>query len=367
MPPALQPLDTTRPLADLGLTITGTRLEPIITGFLQELAAAGVPQVKPHFYLSTEWGVPWGTISIAIPFYLARPDLTSLHAERSGFVEGINQRDILRYLRHEMGHVVNYAYRLYEVPEWVELFGAITQPYEEEYRPKPFSRSFVRHLPGWYAQKHPDEDWSETFAVWMTPGADWRGQYAAWPKALAKLEYCERQMLELTSTPPKVQTIDADEDVGGVTATLDDYYRAKPDGDLLPPGLDGALLSIFEDLGAPEDSTTTAARLPAGKLIRRHANTLAAAVFRWTGHFPERTRPLVRGLARRADELKQVYPADRESEVIIALTSLVTALAMNHVVQGTYFGPPSETSSETMPPGVAGESRPARSPDQQSG
>lgn len=63
--------------------------------------------------------------------------------------------DILRYLRHEMGHVVNYAYRLYDDGAWVERFGAITQPYVEHYRPEPFSRRFVRHLPGWYAQKHP--------------------------------------------------------------------------------------------------------------------------------------------------------------------------------------------------------------------
>ena len=55
-------------------------------------------------------------------------------------------------------------------------FGSITQPYLEEYRPEPFSRRYVRHLPGWYAQKHPDEDWAETFAVWMTPGLDWRGR-----------------------------------------------------------------------------------------------------------------------------------------------------------------------------------------------
>ena len=77
-----------------------------------------------------------------------------------------------------MGHVVNYAYRLYEEEDWVKHFGSITQPYLEAYRPEPFSRRFVRHLPGWYAQKHPDEDWSETFAVWMTPHLDWRREYA---------------------------------------------------------------------------------------------------------------------------------------------------------------------------------------------
>ena len=32
-------------------------------------------------------------------------------------LEGFDRADILRYLRHEMGHVVNYAYRLEEVEE----------------------------------------------------------------------------------------------------------------------------------------------------------------------------------------------------------------------------------------------------------
>ena len=156
-------------------------------------AGIGLTRVRPRFYLSTEWGVPFETVAIAIPFYLARPDLTALHAERVGHVEGFDRADILRYLRHEMGHVVNYAYRLYDEEEWVKQFGSITQPYVEEYRPEPFSRRYVRHLPGWYAQKHPDEDWSETFAVWMTPGLDWRKEYGGWPVAAAKLAYCERR------------------------------------------------------------------------------------------------------------------------------------------------------------------------------
>ena len=65
----------------------------------------------------------------------------------------------------------------------------------EEYRPSPFSRRYVRHLPGWYAQKHPDEDWAETFAVWMTPAAQTgKKEYAGWPEALAKLTYCAEVM-----------------------------------------------------------------------------------------------------------------------------------------------------------------------------
>ena len=133
------------PLRDLGLQIAGTRLEPIVAEFIAELDAAQVP-IKPRCYLSTEWGVPFGTIAIGMPFYLARPDLTELHAERVGHIEGFNRTDILRYLRHEMGHVVNYAYKLYDRGDWVEHFGVITQPYVEEYAPRPFSQIGRAHV-----------------------------------------------------------------------------------------------------------------------------------------------------------------------------------------------------------------------------
>src|SRR5262245_5790834 len=98
------------PIRSLGLTIKGTRLEPILAEFAEELQRPGSRRVKPVFYLSTEWGVPFDTVAIALPFYLAHPTLTQVHAERHGHVEGTSRRDILRYLRHEMGHVVNYAY-----------------------------------------------------------------------------------------------------------------------------------------------------------------------------------------------------------------------------------------------------------------
>ena len=197
------------PIRDLGLTIAGTRLEPILAEFDAELRAVGLTRVRPRYYLSTEWGVPFETVAIAIPFYLARPDLTALHAQRVGVVEGFDRADILRYLRHEMGHVLNYAYRLYDAEEWVKQFGSITQPYGEEYRPEPFSRRYVRHLPGWYAQKHPDEDWAETLAVWMTPGLDWRKEYGAWPVAAAKLAFCERTVAALRDRDPVVTAVGA--------------------------------------------------------------------------------------------------------------------------------------------------------------
>jgi len=325
------------PIRDLGLTIAGTRLEPTLAEFQNELERVGIRRLRPRFYLSTEWGVPFGSVAIAIPFYLARPDLTALHAERIGHVEGFNRADILRYLRHEMGHVVNYAYRLYEEPEWVQRFGPITRPYLEEYHLEPFSPDYVSHLPGWYAQKHPDEDWAETFAVWMTPGRDWHKTYARRPQALSKLDYCDRTMAALADRDPVVTAAELDEDVGDLAYSLEQYYRnlAFEPKDFTP-GLDDALRATFEDLGRPEEGGAGLADRPASALIRRLERELMANVYRWTGHFPERTRLLLRHLAERADKSGLVYPESSEAQAVVAVTALVTALAMNHVYRGAY-------------------------------
>ncbi len=326
------------PIRDLGLALESSPLGPILAEFREELRALGIVRVVPRFYLSTEWGVPDGTVAIAIPFYLARPDLVALQAERQGFVEGRGRSDILRYLRHEMGHVVNYAYRLHATEEWSERFGRIDEPYREEYRPEPFSRRFVRHLPGWYAQKHPDEDWAETFAVWMTPGLDWRAEYAEWPVALAKLQYCDQALAEVADRDPVVTADDLDEDVGEIASSVQQYYDGLEwEGDGPFPDLDGALRSIFEDLGRPEHEPAETPRLPASDLFRRIERELTADVFRWTGCFPERTRPLIRHLADRADRLGQVYPVDRETPAVVAATTLVTTLAMNRVLRGSFL------------------------------
>ncbi|MGH7517533.1 MAG: putative zinc-binding metallopeptidase [Gemmatimonadales bacterium] len=324
------------PIRDLGLTIAGTRLEPIVAEFEDELRRVGLTRLRPRFYLSTEWGVPFETVAIAIPFYLARPELTALHEEQTGHVEGFNRADILRYLRHEMGHVVSYAYRLYDDEEWVRRFGSITQPYEEDYRPEPFSRRFVRHLPGWYAQKHPDEDWAETFAVWMAPGFNWEKEYDSWPEALGKLWYCDRVMRQITARDPLVTTEELDEDVGEIGYSVADYYEdlgmdRSPD---FPPGLDGALRAIFEESG---DETAPDGKRPAADLLARLERSLMENVYRWTGHFPERTRVLVRHLAGRARDLELAYQAGDETAATTGLTTFVTALAMNHVHRGTYL------------------------------
>jgi hypothetical protein len=347
------------PIRDLQLAIEQTPLAPVIEEFLGELKAKGVTRVVPKFHLSTEWGVPFGNVVIGIPFYLARPELTELHGEEVGHIEGLSRADTLRYLRHEMGHVINYAYKLYDEEAWVKLFGSITQPYLEDYRPQPFSRRYVRHLPGWYAQKHPDEDWAETFAVWMTPGQDWQADYSRWPSALAKLKYCDATMARLNQEEPVVTSTELDEDVGELKYSLKDFYRnlpAEADG---AAGLDGDLRAIFDDHALLPDGEPAGDTKPAGPLIRSLERSLMADVYQWTGHFPERTRTLVRQLAQRADVLQQGYPADAENAAVVGITILVTSLAMNFFHRGSYFpevqpGPAAgQPVAEAVPPGSA--------------
>jgi hypothetical protein len=172
----------------------------------------------------------------------------------------------------------------------------------------------------------------------MTPGLDWRKEYSGWPVAAAKLFYCDRVMTTLRERDPVVTDVELDEDVADIEYSLGHYYRDDPIGlGEVPPGLDGAIRAIFEDLGGVTAPTPVDQLAPAGALIRRMEPDLLTNVFRWTGHFPERTRVLIRYLAERAEHLRQGYVPSREAAAIVAVTTLVTGLAMNHVQRGSYL------------------------------
>jgi hypothetical protein len=199
----------------------------------------------------------------------------------------------------------------------------------------------------------------------MTPGRDWRREYAQRSAALAKLDYCDRTMQRLNVQDPPVVAAELDQDVGELAYSLRDYYRNLPTEGEPSAGLDGDLRAIFDDLEQGEESAIKTEALPAGGLIRRLERPLTADVFRWTGHFPERTRSLMRHLAKRADDLGQVYPKQSETEAVIGVTILVTSLAMNFVHRGSYFpeaqpASPTEAAAPKEAPPVAAEAPAAK-------
>jgi len=123
-----------RKISELGLSIHGSRIERLVETLYAELAEKSV-SFRPPVYLSDQWGCPDGTPLIGVPFYLVDKRLERIEAEMTGAVE--DDREAMRYLRHECGHAVNYAFRLYERAEWRSYFGSFSQPYRDRYRADP--------------------------------------------------------------------------------------------------------------------------------------------------------------------------------------------------------------------------------------
>src|ERR687895_991861 len=191
-------------ICDLKVTIEGSILEDRIADLQRELDARSLT-FQPHFWLSGEWFSPDGVPGVAIPFYLAHPRLEKLERSQMLEVEGGTPEWCMKILRHEAGHAIDNAYRLRTRLRRQRVFGPSYIQYPDYYTPKPYSKSYVLHLDSWYAQSHPDEDFAETFAVWLKPDSQWRERYDDWP-AIKKLEYVDVLMRELAGKPMLVCT-----------------------------------------------------------------------------------------------------------------------------------------------------------------
>ncbi|MBI3183874.1 MAG: putative zinc-binding metallopeptidase [Myxococcales bacterium] len=328
LPPESQTLLQAR-IKDLKLHLADTPLEKYIHQLYGELEGRGL-SMRPQCYLSDQWGCPSGVPVIGIPFYLADPNLHSIEAELGGGPE--SEREIMMYLRHEAGHCFNYGYKLYETEDWRKLFGDYTKPYREDYKPQPFSRKYVVHISGWYAQKHPDEDFAETFAVWLTPDCEWAERYRGWG-ALKKLSYVQGAAERLGRAGPVVQLTSIDLDVDDMEETVLDHYRQRAleeKVDLqMGEHLDQDLLHLFEPPGiAPAKAET---------LIRAERQSLVQAVTHYSGV----SRPVVRSvldhLLERTTSLGLTVQIDKTREYLTRLTSLLTALAMNYLYTDRFF------------------------------
>src|SRR5882757_3369448 len=187
-------------LSSLRVTVEDTWLEDCLGALYEELQARGI-RLRPHTWISREWFSPADVPGIAIPFYLAHPRLMKLEKKMMLEVEGGTWSECMAILRHETGHAVQHAYQLQRRRRWQQLFGPSSKHYPLYYRPNPASRNYVQHLRRWYAQSHPDEDFAETFAVWLRPRSNWRTRYAGWP-ALKKLEYVDELMEEIAGKRP---------------------------------------------------------------------------------------------------------------------------------------------------------------------
>lgn len=316
-------------LSALPLAIEGTALEARIATLAAELEARGL--ILPiHYYVSTEWFTPDRATSVAVPFYLTHPRLERLEKAQMLEVEGGTEEWCLRILRHEAGHVIDNAHRLRRRSRRRALFGSSSEPYPDFYDPKPYSKSFVLHLDPWYGQAHPDEDFAETFAVWLTPESDWPRRYEGWP-ALAKLEYVDELMGELRGKAPRVVAPTELNPLRRLRRTLRYHYRLKRRhyGVDHPAFYDRDLRRLFSD--APEfGGNVTAARF-----IARIRKPLRRVVARWTGIYQYTVDRVLEDMIARCRELdlRLTMPEERTRH---ELTVLLTVQTMNYLHSGRH-------------------------------
>jgi hypothetical protein len=307
------------PIRDLGLSLETSLVADYVRTLYEELGAKGLHHFRPLCYLSDEWGSPSGEPVIGIPFYLGDRRVAHLEEAVNDVESG---REIMMYLRHEAGHAFNHAYELYRTSEWRTIFGSSRKTYRDDYKFIPFSRDYVRHIGGWYAQKHPDEDFAETFAVWLDPGSKWKRRYAGWG-AMRKLEYVDRIAKELGDTPPPKGSGRTDITVEEMEQTVEDFYRDFQVDEtpfIQDLALDADLADIFTGRG--DD------RVAADQLISKRRREIIDSVHYWTGVRRTLIRALVTAVENKLRELDLATSPDGAEADFTELTVYLTTLAM---------------------------------------
>lgn len=316
-------------MCDLHVRIEGTDLEARIQQLYGELQARGLG-FRPHFWLADDWFTPDDIPGIAIPFYMAHPRLARLELNQMLEVEGGTPEWCMRILRHETGHAIENAYLLRRRRRRQQLFGKSSVPYPDYYTPKPYSKSFVLHLDTWYAQSHPDEDFAETFAVWLHPASHWGERYAGWP-ALKKLEYVDELMREIAGEKPLVTTQACVDPLPRVRKTLRKHYKQKRGhyGLEYPNFYDRDLRRLFSD--APDFSrNTTAARFL--NKIRKEVRRKVAG---WTGEYQYTIDQVLGDMIEHCRDLN-LRLIGTEDQAKLDFTVLLTVQTMNYLHSGRH-------------------------------
>ena len=330
--PAWQDLDDglllERRISQLGLTLTGTPIEALIRQLYAELDQKGL-SFHPPCHIGDEWFVPVGIPAIFVPFFLVDDRLRKLEATMMLEVEGDNPEWFMRLIRHEAAHAFAYAYQLTRKRK--EIFGpSSTDTTPTFYRPRPYSHSYVVHLDDWYAQSHPDEDFAETFAVWLTPGLDWRTRYQGW-KALQKLEYVDTLMRSLAGQPPPYQPGYRERDFNCLNLKLKTYYarKRKDFEETYPDFYDRDLRQLFA--GSPGAGPA----LKASSYLRQRRRQLMDAVCEFTNERRYRVNKLLARLIERCDRL-DLYVGPGDATPSMAIAAYITTLVMNYLFTGKF-------------------------------
>lgn len=316
-------------ISRLGLKLEGTDLQPLIQQLYDELTQKNLT-FHPPCFVGDEWFCPVGIPAIFIPFFLTHERLKKLERKIILEVEGETKPWFMKLIRHEAAHAYSYAYQLYKKKKWQQHFGLASTEESDFYRPRPYSRSYVIHLDDWYAQSHPDEDFAETFAVWLAPDLNWRERYRGW-KALQKLEYLDELMRSIAGKPPVHQPKFRAADYDCLHLKLKTYYARKRKlyEDSYPDFYDKDLTRLFA--AGPE----FAGRQKASNYLKAQRKLIMDSVCQWTNEKKYRVHQLLTRLLARCDEL-DLYVRGDDPALNLQVSSYITALVMNYLFTGKF-------------------------------
>lgn len=316
-------------MCDLRLRLEGSFFDQPVKQLARELEARHL-RFRPYFWLSDEWFTPDGIPGIALPFYLAHPRLAKLELHEMLEVEGGTVDWCMRILRHEAGHAIENAYFLRRRRRRQQLFGKSSEPYPDYYQPKPYSRSFVQYLDVWYAQSHPDEDFAETFAVWLDPESLWAERYKGWP-VLRKLQFMDTLMKELAGREPLVTTRQQMDPLRRIYKTLRDHYdeKRKHYGIGGVPSYDADLRRLFSD------DPAYAQNPPAAGFLHRIRRDVRRKVADWTGEYQYTIDQVLQGMIERCQALGLRLTTTKE-QARWDFAILLTVQTMNYLHSGRH-------------------------------
>ena len=174
----------------------------------------------------------------------------------------------------------------------------------------------------------PEEDFAETFAIWLTPDLDWRNQYQGW-KALEKLEYVDELMHKLAGKPPLVFSRAKISDATRLRSRLEAHYkrRRRLYAQEFPEFFDADLKKLFAEAAHLPDAERAAV------FLRRNSKLILNAVSAWTGEPKFTINRVLRSLTARCAELDLRLKAESAG---VEVTAYLATLAAHYRHTGKF-------------------------------
>ena len=307
-------------ICDLPLDLSSHWIKRNILKLNFELKSRGL-RIKPHIWIADDWFAPDGVSGFALPFFITHPRLIALEKEMMGEAEGGTPSWCMQLMRHEMGHVIDNAFRLRRNKKRQGLFGLTSVAYPESYRPNKRSKDFVQHLEGHYAQAHPDEDWAETFALWLTPRSNWKQKYQGWG-ALEKLELLDKIMNCIKGTSPLTDKVKEVDHFKNNKMTLREFYRRKRirHGKNISPRFTTGLKSIFAKNG----------KRAAWKLVEGQKRVIINQIVLSTELEAPKVRKILTEVEKTCIKERLFYPENMDSQKKDQMTDKLVHLIMDN-------------------------------------